>query len=354
MSKYAPLVSHLQNAPTAHVRLEFATIEKILGAPLPSSASNYQAWWANSSTDDSHTWAHAWQNAGWKVHRLDLAGKEVVFRRIRTRGGAAQTNPEKELAALATLGGSGTLEEIHAQLLRTHGSFDYENLRKDLVMLSVNDERRFAYRAWKTRRGIAMSDLDRVFVGPGEGKKRRYELYEPAVHGVWEVYQKSTGGPGLRPVVPITAEAAVEAAASGIEYDPSSDAGAKEFAVRAIATRRGAPKFRKALLAAYGGRCCITGCAVEGVLEAAHIRPYAGDGTNAVSNGLLLRADVHTLLDLGLLAIEPKTLTVSLHPKLREDAAYQHLHGKQIAMGGGPPSSKALTFRWEWQVTWAD
>ena len=39
-------------------------------------------------------------------------------------------------------------------------------------------------------------------------------------------------------------------------------------------------------------------------LEAAHIHPYRGAETNLISNGLLLRADVHTLFDLGLVAVD--------------------------------------------------
>lgn len=33
------------------------------------------------------------------------------------------------------------------------------------------------------------------------------------------------------------------------------------------------------------------------VLEAAHVTPYLGPETNDITNGLLLRADLHTLLD---------------------------------------------------------
>lgn len=67
--------------------------------------------------------------------------------------------------------------------------------------------------------------------------------------------------------------------------------------LRAIRVRRGQPKFRADLLAAYGGRCAVTGCDVAEALEAAHITPYGDGGTYEVSNGLLLRADLHTLLD---------------------------------------------------------
>ncbi|HEX6784992.1 MAG TPA: HNH endonuclease signature motif containing protein, partial [Sphingomicrobium sp.] len=64
-------------------------------------------------------------------------------------------------------------------------------------------------------------------------------------------------------------------------------------------------------------RCAITGCAVVDVLEAAHVTPYLGSLTNHVSNGLLLRTDLHTLFDCGLLVIEPKTRTVVIAEALK-------------------------------------
>jgi predicted restriction endonuclease len=55
---------------------------------------------------------------------------------------------------------------------------------------------------------------------------------------------------------------------------------------------------------------------VEAVLEAAHITPYLGEKTNHISNGLLLRADLHTLFDLYLIRINPTTLRVEISPNL--------------------------------------
>lgn len=54
----------------------------------------------------------------------------------------------------------------------------------------------------------------------------------------------------------------------------------------------------------------MSGSTVVETLEAAHIVPYQGPGTNHSLNGLLLRADLHTLFDLGLLAIAAETLTI--------------------------------------------
>src|SRR5271155_3471993 len=43
------------------------------------------------------------------------------------------------------------------------------------------------------------------------------------------------------------------------------------------------------------------------LLEAAHISPYRGLQSNHPQNGLLLRADLHSLFDLGMLAVDPLT-----------------------------------------------
>jgi hypothetical protein len=112
-------------------------------------------------------------------------------------------------------------------------------------------------------------------------------------------------------------------------FDPDSINDTAERTIRAIRLRRGQPAFRDALLEAYGRRCAITGCAVEDVLEAAHITPHLGTITNHVSNGLLLRADIHTLFDCGLLAIEPKSRTVVINKRLRA-SSYAKLIGKAL------------------------
>jgi hypothetical protein len=79
---------------------------------------------------------------------------------------------------------------------------------------------------------------------------------------------------------------------------------ARKRIARQIAARAGQPQFRAKLLQAYDGRCVLSGCSVPEVLEAAHVVPYRGDQSNHVSNGLLLRSDLHTLMDRGLLSIE--------------------------------------------------
>lgn len=74
----------------------------------------------------------------------------------------------------------------------------------------------------------------------------------------------------------------------------------RHVANRAIAYRRGQSVFRRDLMYAYSSVCAVTGTTASDVLEAAHIYPYRGAHTNRVDNGLLLRADIHTLFDLNM------------------------------------------------------
>ena len=96
-------------------------------------------------------------------------------------------------------------------------------------------------------------------------------------------------------------------AAGDDPFDPGNVLDARERIKTTITQRRGQRGFRDALIAAYGGKCPITGISTLHILEAAHIFPYLGSSTNVTSNGLLLRADIHTLFDCRLLAVHPRT-----------------------------------------------
>jgi putative restriction endonuclease len=71
-----------------------------------------------------------------------------------------------------------------------------------------------------------------------------------------------------------------------------------------IKPRLGQGTFRVAVLDAYGGSCAVTHEHSVPALEAAHIRPFASDGPRDVTNGLLLRSDLHRLFDKGYVGID--------------------------------------------------
>lgn len=101
-----------------------------------------------------------------------------------------------------------------------------------------------------------------------------------------------------------------------------------EITYRAIKTRRGQPEFRKALLLVYAQQCPITGCKVESVLEAAHIIPHTEETNYTISNGILLRADIHTLYDLNLIGIDGCGMVVV--SKSLQESEYWKFNGKHI------------------------
>ena len=72
-----------------------------------------------------------------------------------------------------------------------------------------------------------------------------------------------------------------------------------------VAARLGQGAFRVLLTQLYQGACAITGEHSLPVLDAAHIQPYADGGPHSLTNGLLLRSDVHRLFDRGYVTVSP-------------------------------------------------
>lgn len=99
--------------------------------------------------------------------------------------------------------------------------------------------------------------------------------------------------------------------------------------------RLGQGAFRILVTDAYTRRCAITGERTLPVLQAAHIKPYASNGPHRVSNGLLLRSDLHTLFDRGYLTVT-RELKIEVSKHLREDwqngREYYAHHGKPLAI----------------------
>jgi putative restriction endonuclease len=78
------------------------------------------------------------------------------------------------------------------------------------------------------------------------------------------------------------------------------------FSDPVLARRRlGQGAFRVLVTDTYERQCAITREHTLPVLEAAHIKPVTQGGEHLVSNGLLLRSDVHTLFDRGYVTITP-------------------------------------------------
>lgn len=130
------------------------------------------------------------------------------------------------------------------------------------------------------------------------------------------------------------------------QFDPKSEIDGRQKILRSVVYRQGQLSFRKSLLDAYEGQCVVTGCRIEAVLQAAHIKAYDGENSNAIKNGLLLRADIHTLFDLGHLKVH-ETGVIQLHESLLQ-SDYKGLHGKKIRPPKNPkhaPDALALSMK---------
>ena len=147
-----------------------------------------------------------------------------------------------------------------------------------------------------------------------------------------------------------------EAAVKHCESVPSI-ADVVTSAQKALAKQRlrpGQAVFRQHLDLTYGARCCVSGCPVAWAVDGAHIKPYADKASNHVSNGLLLRSDLHVLFDAHQLAIDPDSKMVHFSPEAQEWAEYRSLHRKQYLLKPQPghedDAPPASAFRSRWRI----
>ncbi len=115
-----------------------------------------------------------------------------------------------------------------------------------------------------------------------------------------------------------------------------------------IKPRLGQGAFRIAVTDAYSRQCAVTGGRVLPALEAAHIKPYSAGGEHNVSNGILLRTDIHRVFDSGYATIDPD-LRFVVSDRVKTDfnngSEYRRLHGSKLiapAMPQFAPSREAL------------
>lgn len=104
-----------------------------------------------------------------------------------------------------------------------------------------------------------------------------------------------------------------------------------------IRVRAGQQFFRKAVLAAYGGRCCITGNPVPELLTASHILPWADfpeQRTNP-QNGLCLAAHFDRAFDKGLITFD-EHLRLKLSPQLERWLPDAALEREFLSMESAP------------------
>ena len=99
--------------------------------------------------------------------------------------------------------------------------------------------------------------------------------------------------------------------------------------------RLGQGIFRLAVTDAYSRACAVTSEHSLPALEAAHIQPFGEGGVHEVSNGLLLRSDIHRLFDRGYVGVTPDH-RFAVSKRLKDDFAngrsYYPLDGREIKL----------------------
>ena len=131
----------------------------------------------------------------------------------------------------------------------------------------------------------------------------------------------------VRNAMPVTPNLQEPAAHSGATDDQRFG---PEYLTRG---RLGQGAFRVLVTDAYQRRCAVTGERTLPVLEAAHIRPYSLRGPHRISNGILLRSDLHKLFDLGYITVTPD-LRLEVSQRLKAEwengREYYTHHGTEL------------------------
>lgn len=117
-----------------------------------------------------------------------------------------------------------------------------------------------------------------------------------------------------------------------IEYN----AGTSRFGQpKLITPRLGQGAFRLAVTDAYHRQCAVSGGRVLPALEAAHIRAYGDGGEHSVSNGLLLRRDIHSVFDAGYVTFDSELRMVvsdRVRTEFNNGNEYRRLHGLRLPL----------------------
>lgn len=126
--------------------------------------------------------------------------------------------------------------------------------------------------------------------------------------------------------------------------------GERYGAPQLVRPRRGQGAFRLAVTDAYGRQCAISGGKVLPALDAAHIRSYGEGGEHDVSNGLLLRRDIHSVFDAGYITFDDDLRMVvsdTVRTVFNNGNEYRRLHGQRLNVPSDPALRPNLEYlRW--------
>ena len=203
--------------------------------------------------------------------------------------------------------GAPDFKTFHSRILRYRGRQSASEPDPAIGCIVLTDPFFFAEAAWVPE----PEDW-----APNLVQGKRYDTAEPIGAALWQQVKDRLQGVPL--VEPSIKEERAEYGAAYLTH-----------------ARLGQGAFRVLVTDAYQRRCAITGERTLPVLQAGHIKPFAESGPNQVSNGLLLRADLHILFDRGYLTVNPD-FRVEVSQRIKEEYAngreYYALHGRPLAV----------------------
>jgi len=203
------------------------------------------------------------------------------------------------------------------------------DILKNIDMLTVNSDRRHLYIGNRQNNRTDSGNCHDLFFQIKNKNRILYDLYIPEPHGIWDIDEN-----GIMPIMitpPRKSDKIITEVTDELFYELDTEEGDfRRKAIREVVVRQGQPAFRRRLIEAYEGKCAITDCSVQVLLEAAHIKNYSGAGHNKAKHGILLKADIHTLFDRGLVWVDSEYI-VRVSRSLK-DTEYASLDGRVLRL----------------------
>lgn len=130
-----------------------------------------------------------------------------------------------------------------------------------------------------------------------------------------------------------------------VDDSPFHLTGSESTSLATVVSRPGQARFKFEVFRRCGAACVVCGLAIDGLLDAAHIRDKRYRGSDDPRNGLVLCALHHRAFDRGMFGIQATDL--SLHPLPQGPLLAQlGITRSGIAHLDRRPHTKALEWRW--------
>lgn len=115
--------------------------------------------------------------------------------------------------------------------------------------------------------------------------------------------------------------------------------------ITTLRVRNGQAAFRQKLLNNFGPICAITGPIPPEALDAVNLYSYSIGEKHQEHGGLLVRKDLHRLIDTGRLCVDPVTLLID-SPGLMQYASYSQFHGSRMKVKPSASQLKWIQDHW--------